>query len=160
MKSGKRFESNFRNSVPDNVFFYRFRDSASTYYGGNENLRFSNASIADCLLFDGTTLLLCELKAHKGSSIPYSCIIGNKTKEKQIRDLYKASTYPNVKSLLIVYFEDKNECYSISIDEFINYYQSTPRKSIPISYFKENGLFIPVTLLRSNYRLDLSILFQ
>ena len=47
--SGKVFEENFRLSIPSNVYYYRFRDTASTYYGGNNFLRFSNTNIADCL---------------------------------------------------------------------------------------------------------------
>ena len=31
MNSGKRFENNFKNSVPENVFYYRFRDGTSSW---------------------------------------------------------------------------------------------------------------------------------
>ena len=30
---GKKFEENFKQSVPNEIFYYRFRDSGSSYYG-------------------------------------------------------------------------------------------------------------------------------
>lgn len=155
LKTGKKFENNFKLSVPDNIFYYRFRDTASTYYGGNNNLRFSNTNIADCLLFDGNILILCELKSHKGSSIPLDCIIGKKSKEKQMQDLYDASRHNNVRSFLICFFEDKSLCYALDIAKFMEFIENNDRKSIPIDYFKENGIEIETITLRSNQRFNI-----
>ena len=83
---GKKFEEDWRKSVPENVFFYRFRDSSGAWSGNNQ-LRFTPSNIADNLLFYNNCLFLNELKEHKGKSIPLDKIIGNKTKEKQINDL-------------------------------------------------------------------------
>lgn len=153
--SGKVFEENFRLSIPSNVYYYRFRDTASTYYGGNNFLRFSNTNIADCLLFNGQKLLLCELKAHKGSSIPLDCIIGKKSKQKQIDDLYNASKFENIECYLIAFFEDKELCYALPIKYFINFIENNDRKSIPIDYFEQNAINIEVIKLRTNYRYNL-----
>lgn len=156
---GKVFEENFKKSVPDDVYFYRFRDSASSYYGGNQNLRFSASNIADCLIYDSINLCLCELKHHKGKSIPLNCIVGNRTKEKQIEDLYNANTFSGVFSYLIVFFSDVEKCYSLSINklkDFIILSELGERKSIPISYFEENGVEIEVTKLKTNYRFNIA----
>lgn len=156
--SGKIFEENFKASVPKEVFYYRFRDSASTYYGGNNFLRFSITNIADCLLFNGNKLVLCELKAHKGSSIPLDCIIGKKSKLQQIDDLYNASQFNNVLCYLIVFFEDKELCYALPIDKFKTFIKNSDRKSIPISYFEENAIKIETIKLRTNYRYNLEFI--
>ena len=156
--SGKIFEENFKASVPNNVFYYRFRDTASTYYGGNNFLRFSNTNIADCLLFDGNKLILCELKAHKGSSIPLDCIIGKKSKVQQIEDLYNASQFNNVLCYLIVFFEDKELCYALPIKKFEAFIKNNNRKSIPIAYFEENAIKLETIKLRTNYRFNLNFI--
>ena len=64
---GKMFEENFRKSVPESVFFYRFRDSGSSFYGGNTHLRFSSSNIADNMLFLMVACFLMNLKAIKVS---------------------------------------------------------------------------------------------
>ena len=43
---GKKFEEDFRKSIPDNMFYYRFRDSGGTW-GGNEKMRFTPSNIAE-----------------------------------------------------------------------------------------------------------------
>lgn len=152
---GKRFEQNFKLSIPKNVFYYRFKDSASSYYGGNDQLRFSTSNIADCLLFYDRTLFLCELKNHKGKSIPLSCIIGNKTKEKQIKDLYEASLFDNINSYIIVFFSDIERCFVLSISNFKEFISDNERKSIPISYFEEYANEIEVEKLKTNHRFNI-----
>jgi recombination protein U len=152
---GKIFEENFRKSVPDNVFFYRFRDNSSSFYGGNANLRFTSSNIADNMLFFNGCLLLNELKSHKGKSIPINCICGNKTKEKQIRDMLEANKFYNVFANLIVFFSDVERCFVINIEEFDNFVRCGQRKSIPISFFEENGIEIEVTKKRTNYTFNL-----
>lgn len=156
--SGKVFEDNFKASIPENIFYYRFRDSASTYYGGNNFLRFSITNIADCMLFNGNKLILCELKAHKGSSIPLDCIIGKKSKLQQIEDLYSASKFDNILCYLIVFFEDKEICYALPIDKFKDFIQDYNRKSVPISYFEEYAIKIETTKIRTNYRYNLDFM--
>lgn len=153
---GKMFEENFRKSVPEEVFFYRFRDSGSSFYGGNTHLRFSSSNIADNMLFFNGCLLLNELKSHKGKSIPINCIVGNKTKEKQIRDMLEANRYHNVFCNLIVFFSDVERCFVINIEEFDNFRKNDERKSIPITFFEENGVEIDVEKKRTNYTYNIN----
>lgn len=153
---GKKFEENFKKSVPEYIFFYRFRDSGSAYYGGNQQLRFSSSNIADCLIQDPFSgLHLIELKNHKGKSIPLSCIIGNKTKKKQIEDLYEANKYSGVYSSIIVFFCDVERCFELSINDFIEFINKEDRKSIPIEYFEKYGCEIKVEKLKTNYRFNI-----
>lgn len=156
MKStGKRFEENFKKSIPKEIFYYRFHDSAGTW-GGNDNLRFTPSNIADCLLFDGKSLFLLELKSCKGKSLPFNNIIGNKTKEKQINDLIEANEYTNIICGLVVEFSDVDEVYFIEISQFKTLSETTNRKSVPIGYCRENGLKIGVEKKKVNIRLDIN----
>lgn len=157
--SGKRFEDNIRLSVPKNCFYYRFRDSSNNWNRG-EFVRFTPSNIADCIIFNGKNLFLCELKSHKGSSIPLSCIVGNKTKEKQIMDLINASKFDNLYSYLIVFFEEKSRCFALDINKYQEFVENNDRKSVPLDFFEKNGLEIPVKRLQTNFRYDLSEFLQ
>ena len=152
--NGKSFENWWKSSVPDNVFFYRFRDSSGAW-GGNNQLRFTPSNIADNLLFFNGCLFLNELKSHKGKSIPLDKIIGNKTKEKQIDDLYEANQFYNIFCNIIVFFSDEERCFALDIENFLFFMQDNDRKSIPIEYFESLGREIKVKKLRNNYRFDI-----
>ena len=154
---GKKFEYNFKKSVPSNMFCYRFKDGTANFNGAkNDNVRFQAHNICDYLVFNGRELYLLELKVHKGKSIPLACI-----RPTQIDELTKASKYNNVICGILVYFADTEKVYWLSIDK-VNYflYSDVERKSVPISYFEENGMEIPITKKKVNIFLDLSKLFD
>lgn len=47
LNTGKQFEADWKKSIPPDAWCYRLKDSAATYYGGNENLSFSVDNICD-----------------------------------------------------------------------------------------------------------------
>ena len=141
INSGKRFEQNWKNSIPKDVFYYRFRDGSSSW-GGNDKVRFQQTNICDCLMFDGDYLYLLELKSTKGKSLPFSNI-----KKHQIKDLLWASKYANTICGLVVDF--------IEISRFKAFYDSTNRKSIPIDYLREKGIKIGVEKKKVNSKFDI-----
>lgn len=151
---GKIFEDNWRKSVPEDFFYYRFRDSSGGW-AGNDKIRFTPSNIADCMLFAYNELFLIELKNHKGKSIPMDAVVGNKTKEKQIQDLLNAGSYCGIYCYIVIFFSDVEECYAIPIDKFREFQVCEERKSIPISWCKENVSQIGVTKLRSNYKYNI-----
>ena len=159
---GKKFEDNFRDSVSKDIFFYRFRDSSGTFYGGNNNLRFTPTNIADNLIFYNGCLFLNELKTHKGKSIPIDCILGNKkkngkhTKEKQIVDMYEANKHENIYCNIIVFFSDVERCFSLDIENFVFFMQDNDRKSVPIEFFETLGEEMDVTKKKTNYHYDIN----
>ena len=161
MNSGKIFENNFRLSVPKYAFYYRFKDSASSYYGGNQFLRFSNTNIADNLIFYDGKLYLNELKSHTGKSIPLDCIEGKKNKKEQIRQLTEADEFDNVYSYIIVYFSDIKRCFALNIKYYNFFKLDFPnKKSIPLDYFEKQAIELPITTIRTNFRVDIEKLFQ
>ena len=149
MNSGKRFEQNFKKSIPKDIFFYRFRDGSSSW-GGNDKVRFQQTNICDCMMFDGEYLFLLELKSTKGKSLPYSNI-----KEHQIDDLLWASEFANVICGLVIEFADINECYFIEINEFEKYKDESNRKSLPIDFCRNKGIKIGVEKLKINSKFDI-----
>ena len=149
---GKQFEQNFRKSIPEseNIYYYRLKDSASSYYGGNQNLRFSQSNIADSFLFYVNEyvnlLLILEFKHHKGKSLPINCIRDN-----QLKEMTLASQKKDVIPMLVVFFSDVEKCYSLKIEDVNNFINNTDRKSIPLEYFEQCAIPIEVTKLRTNY---------
>lgn len=155
---GKVFENNFRLSIPKtpNVFYYRLKDTASSYYGGNQQLRFSQSNIADSFLlhtnnqFNLTHLLILELKRHKGKSLPFSAIRDN-----QLKEMFEASYYRKVLPFIIVFFSDIERCFALPIQKVVALKQEGSRKSIPLAYFEQQGIEIEVIKLRTNYRYNI-----
>jgi len=153
---GKAFEQNFRKSIPDSdkIYYYRLKDSASSYYGGNQQLRFSQSNIADAFLFHVTEymnyLLILEFKNHKGKSLPINCI-----RENQLKEMVEASKKTDVIPLLVVFFSDIERCFSLRIEDVNNYIKTSGRKSIPLEYFEQTAIEIKVTKLRTNYKYNI-----
>lgn len=153
MNAGKQFETDFRKSVPEGVFFYRFRDGTASW-GGGENTRFQQSNICDCMMFNGILYLL-ELKSHKGKSLPFSAI-----RQNQITELSKASTYPKIIAGFIVNFRDVEKTFFVLAPKVEYFITHEERKSIPIAWFEENGVIIPQKKLRVNYRYELDRLLD
>lgn len=148
LNSGKRFEQNFKNSIPKDMFYYRLRDGSSSW-DKSAKTRFQQTNICDCLIYDGDNLYTLELKSTKGKSLPFTNI-----KEHQITDLLWCSNFLNVVSGFIIEFSSLNECYFIEISQFKSFYDTTERKSLPIDFCRKNGLKIDVTRLKINKRFN------
>lgn len=144
MNTGKRFEQNFRISVPEGIYFFRFRDNSSSW-GGNNAVRFTYSNICDCMLYDGNYLYLLELKSTKGSSLPFTNIRKN-----QLEELLKASKYKNIVAGFIINFSTKDRCFFLSIDNAIEFINTTSRKSFPIDYLELHGIEIEVIKKKVN----------
>lgn len=150
MNTGKRFENNFKKSVPENIFYYRLKDGSSSW-GGNDLVRFQTTNMCDSIMFDGNTFYCLELKSVKGKSLPFKNI-----KLHQINDLIKCTRYKNVIAGFIIDFSELDECYFIEISDFKMFYDNTIRKSVPIAFARDRGIKIDVTVLKVNkkYNVD------
>lgn len=154
MNQGKRFENNFKNSIPKGVFCYRLRDATSSWDKG-EATRFQCSNVCDFILADGEYVVLAELKNHKGKSFPLSCI-----RENQLKELLKADEFVFIKPLIIVNFEDLDECYALSVEWVNDFIELGQRKSISVSDMREYGIEIGCTKKKVNTVYDLSVLFE
>ncbi|WP_349814278.1 Holliday junction resolvase RecU [Thomasclavelia cocleata] len=155
---GKIFERNWKESIPNHIFYYRPPDSAQSF-GTNQNLRFSAKSPCDCFIFTGDYLYTLELKSVGTKSISFEREKIDKgiIHKHQIDNLNKFSRYKNVISGFIFDFRLSNRTYFCSINDFIQMITLLDKKS-----FNENDLFkwcqpieIKKKKLRVNYRYDI-----
>ena len=81
--TGKVFEAQFKKSVPDYALLYRLPDSAQSFGGQSQNIRFSNKSPFDFILWDSHAHILyaLEMKTVAGKSISFE---RDKSKTKDI----------------------------------------------------------------------------
>ena len=152
---GKVFEQNFKKSVPDNIFYYRPPDAASSF-GSNSNLRFSAKSPCDCFMFNGKVLYTLELKSVGTKSISFEREKTDKgiIHKHQIDNLLKFSTYNNVISGFLFDFRLSNRTYFCMIEEFENMINHLDKKSFNEKDLYEwcNPVEIEKKKLKVNYR--------
>lgn len=152
MNEGKKFENDFKNSVPKHCFYYRFKDGTGNFAGHkNDNVRFQAKNICDCMVWNSKTsrLYLIELKSHKGKSVPISCIRDN-----QIKGLLEARE-KNINCHIVINMRDAEKTYAIPIRAIKRYIDNTNRKSIPISFMEDCGILITQEKKKVNYKYDL-----
>lgn len=150
MNSGKRFENNFRLSVPSDVFYYRFKDGTSSWDKGTIT-RFQHKNICDSMLFYQNKVFFIECKSTKGKSLPLSRI-----RENQVEELLKASKYEGIIAGILIEFSDIKEYFFLEINKLIEYTEEfTHKKSIPVQYLRDNAESVSYELKRVNVRLDI-----
>lgn len=148
MNEGKKFELDFKNSMPQGVFYYRFRDGTANWKDGeNPNVRFQQSNISDCLMYLKPILWLVDLKTTLGKSIPFSNF-----KENQVRELSKAMMHEGIKAGFIINFRDIEETYFVKANDVEYYIAHSERKSIPVDWCRENGIRIWQKKLKVRYR--------
>ena len=163
---GKKFEDNFKKSVPDYVLAYRPPDSAQGFdVGASNKLRFSRHSPCDFMLFDGTRnmFLTLELKTFQGS-----CSFERSKEEKgiihyyQIEKLKEFANYKRVVSGFVLDFRSTDNTYFLNINEWDDFISHIEKKS-----FNEKDLLIyasPILIekekLKVNYRYDVELLLS
>lgn len=135
MNTGKKFENNFKASVPKEFYYLRLHDPAVGFTGGNSSYAVSNPF--DCLMYTGQRLYCLELKSTQ-QSITYWRedfeTDGKKhtfeIKRHQIQGLQKAAAFPNIFAGLVINFRQAGETYYIPIDRFIAYTDVLDKKSL------------------------------
>lgn len=163
---GKKFEDNFKKSVPDYVLTYRPPDSAQGFDVGSSNkLRFSRHSPCDFMLFDGTRnmFLTIELKTFQGS-----CSFERSKEEKgiihyyQVEKLKEFANYKRVISGFVLDFRSTDHTYFLNINDWDNLISHIEKKS-----FNEEDLLTyasPILIekekLKVNYRYDVELLLS
>ncbi len=153
---GKKFEQDFKKSVPDDVWYYRLRDGTATFYGGmdqDNGIRFQQSNICDILLFY-ISLSLLELKTHKGKSIPHSVF-----KEKHFEELVKALNFGIVAGAVINMREVK-QTYFLYADTIMEHINTSGRKSIPLDFMREKGYRIKSQKKRVRWRYDVKDMLE
>ncbi len=144
---GKRFEKEIKDSIPDNVYYYRFRDGTAAW-GDKKDTRFQQSNIADCLIY-ANKLYLLELKSHKGKSLPLSCI-----RQNQLKMLENARLF-GIECGFLINFSDVGRTFYMDILDMIYFINTGARKSLPIDYCVVKCEEIKGKLKKVNYKWDL-----
>ena len=125
--SGKKFESDYKKSIPDYCLLIRLNDSPAAF---KQTLRFTPNNPCDYIVFDTKHRLLfpVELKSTKYKSISLSMIRSN-----QIDGLTKFASYDNVFPCFIFNFRDEenhnDRCYCQHISDFNRMIAEIDKKS-------------------------------
>lgn len=159
MNEGKRFERDFKASMPEEAYFLRLSDPAAAFSPG-EVTRFSPHNPYDCLIFIYPNLFTLELKSTGGTSMSFwrreSSAASPMIKKHQIQGLLKASQYTGVVSGLILNFRTASHTYFWEINMFVDYTGNTPKKSVnEKDVLAGGGIIIPQRRLSVNWRYDM-----
>ena len=98
-----------------------------------------------------SVILECSVDAHSF----FSAI-----RENQIVGLKDSSNYDGIVAGLLVFFSDLSRCFFLDARLVYAHWKSSGRKSIPISFFEENGIEVPCKKLRVNYLYDIDFLIN
>lgn len=152
---GKVFEDEIKSSIPNEHWFYRFKDGTAGFTGNkNENVRFQAKNICDCQVMVRDTLFLLEMKNTMGTSLPFSNIKSN-----QIEGMSKVE-HSNIKAYFLICFRVKERTFAIDANSLKSYMELSGRKSIPMQWLIDNAINIPMIKKKVKYKYDLSGLFQ
>jgi len=159
MNEGKIFEKDFKDSVPKDVFIYRFIDGTSSWSNDKcpkchtqieKNTRFQAKNICDYFIVNRGKVMFLELKTTGLTSFPFANI-----SDSQITKLENAVTFTGIKAGIVVNFRKYNETYYMSI-ELLNLLKSqTVAKSIPISDFRKHAILIKQEQKQIHWRYDI-----
>ena len=145
---GKKFEEDFRKSIPAGCYIYKLKDAGG--WSNASNTRFTISNMCDFIMYYKPTLYLLELKSTKGKSLPFSNI-----KDNQIKELLVASNTEGVRAGLVINLRSINETYYLNIKDFKKYVETTERKSISLDYLRSKGILIEQELKKTRYRYNI-----
>ena len=166
--NGKNFEFDIMNSVPEGLFKYKLRDSASGWSGGQAT-RFTTNNICDLIVHDGAWVHLLELKSHKGKSFPVSPKTNEKgkithygvIKANQLDGLMDAYNKKNVNPGFLFNLSEHKKTYFVSVHFVHKAIVEEGKKSLNLEWLEQHGQLIPQSqrarqTIHWNY--DLSVL--
>ena len=160
---GKTFEENWKKSVPDDIWIYRPPDAAQSF-NQSSNLRFSQKSPCDYMMFDGNHFFCLELKTIAGKSISFERTKKDKGEihYHQIEYLKSCLSFENVIPGLIIDFRGTDNTWFLHINQWDALINSITKKSFNesdlLSY--SHPILISKKKLKVNYRYDVSKFLQ
>lgn len=158
MNVGKKFEADFKASVPPEVYFLRLHDSAVGFDTVNSTQRFAPKSPYDAVLCRRGVMYALELKTTSGKSMSFDGSSPN-IKERQVEELLKAEGGGAVAGL-VLNFRAYGQTYFIQASRFRRFMYMAGKKSISVEDARRIGILIPCRKLKVNYRYDLSVLWR
>lgn len=172
MNEGKRFERDFKASVPADAWCYRLRDSPVSYYGGSgaEGIRFAQDNLCDFVLYRAPTLYLLELKTVGTRSAPLTSLFGKLDpekgtykKQKHLQDMADAAVRRSLQALVVLNYRLAEHTYALPAADVLDFVRQAiagGRKSIPEDWCREHGRPVNARRLRVNWRYDVAAMMD
>lgn len=169
LNTGKRFEADFKASVPPGCWYYRFRDSPASYYGGGQDgLRFTGDNICDCQIYRAPFLHLFELKTVSSKSASLTAMFGafdrssgRYKKQRHLEDMAQASENNGITASVLIFYRISEHTWAVPAASVLKALQESAeggRKSITEDYCATYGITVPQRQLRVNWRYDVEAL--
>lgn len=162
MNIGKKFERQFTDSIPKDVYLLRIHDPPQSF-NKEASLRFSLSNPYDFLLYKHPTLFVLELKSTMSALSFWRAdfvVDGKKQtfviKKNQIEGLARAAEHSGIVAGFIINFRNDNETYFLGIDDFLKLTSNSNKKSLNRIDVSLHGLLIKQEKLRTNYRFDIA----
>ena len=167
MNVGKKFESNFKDSIPDFCLLQRLKDPPQAQNHTSKSV-FSWDNPCDFLMFDAYNreFWCLELKSTKQKYISYEDIHSDKPKQKmvkkhQILGLLKFSRFNHVNAGFMFNFRDEDSnserTYYQDVRDFTNMCNSLNKTSFnEIDLVLHNSIKVNGEKLRVNYRWNIN----
>lgn len=154
LNEGKKFEQDIQKSIKndDETYIYRFRDSPGAW-GNGDKTRFTTSNIADYLLVKRDKVLFLELKSVKEKRLPLGNIRIN-----QLNGLAEIK-HKNIKSYFLINFRKEEKTYAVTPQQILDFLENQERKSIPLSYFEDNGILIKQVKKKVRWKYDLEPIY-
>lgn len=170
--SGKKFESDFKSSIPDSILLIRLNDSPQVF-AKSKLTSYTHKTPCDFIVFDCCNRILVplELKTTKYKSISFEDVNCNDDQNKmvhkhQIVGLTNFSHYDNVVPGFLFNFRDEDRncerTYYQRIEDFNNMISTIDKKS-----FNEldlltsgNAIVVKGEIKKTHYRWDIKSLFN
>ena len=139
LNTGKQFEADWKKSMSADAWCYRLKDSAASYYGGNDSLSFSIDNICDFDVYRYPMHHYFEPKTIETPSIPLERIFGRFDREQQkyhklkhIQDMAAAAGFKGQTAHVVINYRGKvNRTFALPASTVLEYMQTQTRKSIP-----------------------------
>lgn len=139
MKPGKKWENKIKQYCKrEQIFCYRLKDSPSSFYKEDKNIRFTSNNIADFFLYCSRNLFIVEAKSTANTSLPYA----NFRKSQIVELTANTNRFDGVIVLCFVEFRKYGEAYVIEWSKMREEMDKEERKSWSYKFIKENGKII------------------
>lgn len=150
---GKQFEEDLMKScVKQKIFYDRIKD---TFIPPDlRNRIFVSKNKYDNYIFKSGWLFPCELKSTGQKSISFDEKI---IKQHQIDSLYEATKYDDqiISGFLFNFRNYDNQTYFVHILDFLEYKNSTTKKSISLDVCKEKGIQVQNKIKVKHYEYNI-----
>lgn len=136
MNPGKKWENKIKQFCKrEQIFCYRLKDSPSSFYKGDKNIRFTMNNISDFFLYYSRRLFITEAKSTANTSLPYS----NFRKSQIVELTANTNRFDGVIVLCFIEFRKYGEAYVIEWEKLKKEMDKEERKSWSYKFIKEHG---------------------